>query len=53
MDCGREMIVVSATRGTSQPDTFPGAAYRRFGNNTVAVCDDEYNRMLFDRMHSE
>ena len=53
LDCGRDVIVVSATRGTSRPYTYRGAAYCRVGSTTVAMSADEYNRMLFERIHSE
>lgn len=52
-DDGREVIVVSATQGASRPYTYRGTAYRRVGNTTLAMSADEYNRMLFERMHSE
>ena len=32
---------------------YQGVAYRRVGNTTLALSSDEYNRMLFERMHSE
>ena len=50
---GREVIVVSADRGASRSYAYRGAAYRRVGNTTLAMSADEYNRMLFERMHSE
>ena len=49
----REVIVVSTGQGTSRPYTYRGTAYRRVGNTTLAMSADEYNRMLFERMHSE
>ena len=50
---GRELIVVSTAQGASRPYSYRGAAYRRVGNTTLAMSADEYNRMLFERMHSE
>ena len=50
---GREVIVVSTRQGASRPYTYRGVAYRRVGNTTLAMSGDEYNRMLFERMHSE
>ena len=50
---GRDVIVVSTAQGASRPYTYRGSAYRRVGNTTVAMSADEYNRMLFERMHSE
>ena len=50
---GRDVIVVSTAQGASRPYTYRGSAYRRVGNTTLAMSADEYNRMLFERMHSE
>ena len=50
---GRDVIVVSTAQGPSRPYTYRGSAYRRVGNTTLAMSADEYNRMLFERMHSE
>ena len=50
---GRDVIVVAAAQGASRPYTYRGSAYRRVGNTTLAMSSDEYNRMLFERMHSE
>ena len=49
----REVLVVSVSPGPVRPYTYRGAAYRRVGNTTVAMTADEYNRMLFERMHNE
>ncbi|MDE2823105.1 MAG: putative DNA binding domain-containing protein [Chloroflexota bacterium] len=53
VDGGREVIVVSTSQGASRPYSYRGAAYRRVGNTTVVMSADEYNRMLFERMHSQ
>ena len=53
VDSGRELIVVSTGQGASRPYTYRGTAYRRVGNTTLAMSSDEYNRVLFERMHSE
>ncbi len=53
VDGGREVIVVSTGQGASRPYTYRGTAYRRVGNTTIAMSADEYNRTLFERMHSE
>ena len=50
-DC--EVIVVSTSHGASRPYTYRGSAYHRVGNTTLAMSAEEYNRMLFERMHSE
>ena len=49
----REIVVVSTGQGASRPYTYRGTSYRRVGNTTLAMSADEYNRMLFERMHSE
>ena len=49
----REVIVVSTGQGSSRPYSYRGTAYLRVGNTTLAMSTDEYNRMLFERMHSE
>ncbi|MXY21895.1 MAG: AAA family ATPase [Dehalococcoidia bacterium] len=53
VDGVREVIVVSTSQGASRPYSYRGSAYRRVGNTTVAMSADEYNRMLFERMHSQ
>ena len=53
VDGDRDVIVVSTSQGASRPYTYRGSAYRRVGNTTLAMSADEYNRMLFERMHSE
>ena len=50
---GRHVIVVSTGQGASRPYTYRSSAYRRVGNTTVAMSAEEYNRMLFERMHSD
>ena len=49
----RQVIVVRVSRGPSRPYTFRGTAYCRVGNTTVAMSAGEYQRMLFESMHSE
>ena len=53
VDGGRAVIIVTAAQGASRPYTYRGSAYRRVGNTTLAMSADEYNRMLFERMHSQ
>ena len=53
VDGGREVIIVNTAQGASRPYSYRGTAYRRIGNTTLAMSADEYNRMLFERMHSE
>ena len=49
----REVIAVSVDQGPVKPYLYRGAAYCRVGNTTRVLSADEYNRMLFERMHSE
>ena len=53
LDGGCEVIVVNTGQGASRPYSYRGTAYRRVGNTTLAMSADEYNQMLFERMHSE
>ena len=53
VDGDREVTVVSTGQGASRPYTYRGTAYRRVGNTTLTMSADEYNRVLFERMHSE
>ncbi len=48
-----EVIAVRVSPGTSPPYQYRGASYLRVGNTTQAMSAEEYNRMLFERMHSE
>ena len=49
----RQVIAVRVSRGPSPPYQYRSAAYRRVGNTTRVMSANEYNRMLFERMHSE
>lgn len=53
LDNDREVVVVSVSCGPARPYVYRGTAYRRLGNTTVRASADEYNRMLFERVHSE
>ena len=48
-----EVVAVRVSQGSLPPYRYRGASYRRVGNTTRAMAADEYNRMLFERMHSE
>ena len=50
---GREVIVVGVNQGAARPYVYQGAAYRRVGSTTLAMSADEYQRVLFERMHAE
>ncbi len=49
----REVMVVNVSRGAARPYSIQGAAYLRVGNTTLAMSTEEYNRTLFERIHSE
>ena len=49
----REVVIVSVSQEAAKPYQYRGAAYCRVGNTTLAMGVDEYNRVLFERMHSE
>ncbi len=49
----REVIAVGVSPGSSPPYQYRSVAYRRVGNTTRSMSADEYNRMLFERMHTE
>ena len=53
LSTGRAVLVVSVSVGQSRPYSYRGRAYRRVGNTNQAMSRDEYNRMLFERLHSE
>ena len=53
IDGSREAIMVSVIQGHTRPYRHRGEAYRRVGNTTLKMSQDEYNRMLFERMHNE
>ena len=50
---GNEVIVVVARPGSTKPYAYKRIAYRRVGNTTLAMSAEEYNRVLFERMHTE
>ena len=48
-----DVITISVSQGAARPYQYRGTAYRRVGNTTMTMSAGEYNRMLFERMHSE
>ncbi len=50
---GLDVIAVSVNRGSARPYQYRGTAYRRVGNTTMTMSAEEYNQMLFERLHSE
>ena len=53
LDNGREILAISVSTGQTGPYSYKGQAYRRVGNTSPAMSRDEYNRMLFERLHGE
>lgn len=53
VDGGREVLVVGVTQGAGRPYRYRGAAFRRLGNVNAQMSADEYNRLLFERLHGE
>ncbi len=49
----RDIVSITVIQGQARPFMYRGRAYRRVGNTTVEMRADEYQRMLFERMHSE
>lgn len=50
---GLEVIVVSTREGALRPYTYKGKAYRRVGSTTRAMSAEQYNQVLFERLHNE
>ena len=48
-----EVIAVRVSPGVSLPYQYRGASYLRVGNTTQTMSAEEYNRILFERMHNE
>ena len=48
-----EVVAVRVRQGFARPYQYRGTAYRRVGSTTMTMSAEEYNRMLFERMHSE
>ena len=48
-----EVIAVRVSPGGLPPYRYRGTPYLRIGNTTRSMDNEEYNRMLFERMHSE
>ena len=49
----REVIAIRVSPGSSLPYQYRGVSYRRVGNTTLSMSTDEYNRLLFERMHND
>lgn len=48
-----EVLCVRVAPGTSPPYRYRGMSYLRVGNTTRQMPSESYNRMLFERMHSQ
>ena len=53
LDGELEVIVVHVSPSSTAPYRYRGTAYRRVGNTTQIMSAEEYNRILFDRIHNE
>ena len=50
---GREVIAVAVPAADKPPYTYKRTPYRRVGNTTSEMPDDEYHRILLERAHRE
>lgn len=50
---GRQALVVMVSHGSNGPYSYKGRAYRRVGNTSPELSQEEYHRMLLERLHSE
>ncbi len=50
---GFEVITIHVNPGSSPPYQYRGTPYRRVGNTTQTMPANEYNRILFERIHNE
>ncbi len=50
---GREVVVVTVSKGQNQPYSHRGRAWRRVANTNQAMSRDQYNQVLLERLHGE
>lgn len=50
---GLEAIAIVVQPGQNRPYVYRGRGYHRVGNTNQVMTQDEYNRVLLERMHSE
>ena len=50
---GKQVVVVQVGAGPRLPYSYRRVPYRRVGNSTLEMSTDEYNRMLFERLHQD
>ena len=48
-----EVIAIRVSPGPSAPYRYRGTAYRRVGDTTQTMSAEEFNRILFERVHNE
>ena len=53
LDSGLEVLVVGVPQGQNRPYTYGGDCYLRVGSANRRIGAEEYNRLLFERLHSE
>ena len=53
LDTGLEVLMVSVSQGPMKPYTYKEIPYHRVGSTTQGMSRDEYNQVLFERMHSD
>ncbi len=53
VQAGREVLVISVSRGQNQPYSHRGRAWRRVANVNQGMTREEYNRVLIERLHSD
>ena len=49
----KQVVVVQVGSGPRSPYSYRRVPYRRVGNSTLEMSIDEYNRMLFERLHTD
>ncbi len=47
-----EAIVAAVSRSHRRPHTYRGTAYRRVGNTTVSLSQEQYNQIVFEAYHA-
>lgn len=50
---GKQVVMVQVGSGPHRPYSYRRVPYRRVGNSTLEMSVDEYNRMLFERLHKD
>ncbi len=50
---GRSVVVASVSAGTSRPYSHRGTPYQRVGATTIRMAEEEYQRILVERLHAQ